>query len=83
MADFTFAIVVPLASPNQPVATLNMTQSALDAANLIGARGVYNFKMILVELGVNSSMEEYATPFVWRTLDAVQTGEHRSEPMVW
>jgi len=57
MADFTFAIVVPLASPIQPVATLNMTHSAPDAANLIGARGALGiFKMILVELGVNSSM---------------------------
>ena len=46
-----------------------------------GAFGV--FKMILVELGVNSSMEEYATPFVWRVLDAVQAGEHQSEPIVW
>jgi hypothetical protein len=26
MADFTFTIVVPLASPIQPVATLNMTR---------------------------------------------------------
>ena len=73
MADFTFAIVVPLASPIQPVATLNMTHSAPDAANLIGARGALGiFKMILVELGVNSSMEGYATPVVWRVSDAVQ-----------
>ena len=60
-----------------------MTQSAPDAANLIGARGVWSFKMILVELGVNSSMEEYATPFVWRVSDAVQAREHQSEPIVW
>jgi hypothetical protein len=30
------------------------------------------FKMILVELGVNSSMKGYATPLVWRVSDAVQ-----------
>jgi hypothetical protein len=39
--------------------------------------------MILVELGVNSSMEEYATPLAWRVSDAVQTGEHQSEPIFW
>jgi hypothetical protein len=68
MADFTFAIVVPcLAHSTGRDAkhdTQNMTQTAPDAANLIGASGVWKFKMILVELGVNSSMEEYATPLV-------------------
>jgi hypothetical protein len=39
--------------------------------------------MILVELGVNSSMEGYATLLVWRVLDAVQAGEHQWEPIVW
>jgi hypothetical protein len=29
--------------------------------------------MVLVELGVNSSIEEYATPLVWRVLDAAQS----------
>jgi hypothetical protein len=38
--------------------------------------------MILVERGVNSSMEEYATPLVWRLLDAAQAGEHQSVPIV-
>jgi len=60
-----------------------MTQNTPHAANLIGASGVWNFKMILVELGVNSSMEKYATPLVWRVSDAVQAGEHQSEPIVW
>jgi hypothetical protein len=38
--------------------------------------------MILVELRVNSSMEEYATPLVRRVSDAEQTGEHQSLPIV-
>ena len=69
MADFTFAILVPLASPIQPVATLNMTRKTRHRVHLTpltssepAAFGI--FKMILVELGVNSSMEEYATPLV-------------------
>jgi hypothetical protein len=43
--------------------------------------------MILIELGVNSSIEEYATPLARRVLDrslrldAAQAGEHQSAPI--
>jgi hypothetical protein len=62
MADFTFAIVVPLASPIQPVATSTHDRGHVTTAHLIGAGGVQDFKMIPVEPGVNSSMENYVAP---------------------
>jgi hypothetical protein len=49
MADFTFAIVVPLASPIQPVATSTHDRGHVTTAHLIGAGGVQDFKMIPVE----------------------------------
>src|SRR5258708_16010881 len=66
MADFTFAIVVPLASPIQPVATSTHDRGHVTTAHLIGAGGVQDFKMIPIEPDVNSSMENYVTPPVWR-----------------
>ena len=64
MADFAFAIVVPLALPIQTVATLiHDTELHVTTANLIGAGGVQNFKMVPVEPEVNSSVEEYAPPW--------------------
>ena len=56
MADFTFAIVVPLASPIQPVATLKdgteLTSRPLISSELGAFR---NFKMVPAAPGVNSS----------------------------
>src|SRR5260221_7050580 len=62
MADFTFAIVVSLASPIQPVATSKHDTEYTLRQLLIGTRRVQNFMMVRVELGVNRSMEEFATP---------------------
>src|SRR5438477_10007968 len=59
MADFASAIVVPLASPIPPAATLNMYVAT---AILFGARA-FNFRMIPVEAGVNRSIEKYVTPW--------------------
>jgi len=79
MADF-FAIVVPLASPIQPVATSNMTKSTRYDRNLIETGGVQDFKMVPVELGVKRSMPRPCLARVIR--NAAQAGEHRSAPMV-
>ena len=57
MADLTFAILVPLASPIQPVATpTHGTKVHVTTAHLIGAGVVQDFKMIPAAPGVNSSM---------------------------
>src|SRR5438445_3719870 len=78
MADFTFAIVVPLASPIQPVATSNMTQSARHDRYSHRSWGAYNFRMIPAEPRVNSSIEEYV-----RRASSPRSGEHPSAPIVW
>ena len=54
MADFTFAIVVPLASPIQPVATSTLDTedtSRTAISSELGALSVFN--MMPVEPGVN------------------------------
>ena len=53
MADFIFAIVVPLASPIRPVATSKLVHVA--AAHLTGAGGVQSFSMVPAAPAVNSS----------------------------
>ena len=63
MADFIFAIVVPLASPIQPAVTskhdIEHTLRRQPSSELSAFRV---FKMIRVEPDVNRSMEDYATP---------------------
>ena len=74
MADF-IAIVVPLASPIQPVAT-----SKHDTEYT----GVQNLMMVRVDLGVNRSIEEYATPSSGVCYPhAAQAGEHQSAQTAW
>ena len=62
MADFTFAIVVPLASPIRPVATPEFD---------VGTWGVQDFKMVPVEAAVNSSIERLSR-LVWRVSCAIR-----------
>src|SRR5882757_1963561 len=62
MAAFTFAIVVPLASPNKPVATskhdIEHTLRPLDSSEPGAFR--IGWMMVLVERGVNKSIEACA-----------------------
>jgi hypothetical protein len=64
MADFTCAIVVPLASPIPPVATLEHdTRYTLRPLISSELRALYDFRMVFVERGVNRSIGEYTAPW--------------------
>src|SRR5258708_2273697 len=63
MADFTFAIVVPLASPIQPVATSKHdTEYTLRPLISLELEAFWQFTMVRVAPSVNRSVEDYATP---------------------
>jgi hypothetical protein len=86
MADFIFAIVVPLASPIQPVATSKLdTGVHVAAAHLTGAWGVQDFSMVPAAPAVNSSirglrMRRQATSRRGPAGAMQQSDEHPSAP---
>jgi hypothetical protein len=76
MADFIFAIGVPLASPIEPVAT----QIARYDRKSLGAGGV-GFSMVRVELGVNSGV--CLGPVPAGVIDsAAQAGDDQPTPIL-